>query len=1373
MSRHPWLSVAVAASLTILGLPWLSPTPANAAATFAETMPDAAYRSCVTTKLGLASDAEPSESQLASVTELSCTSRDIQDATGTSAMPNLAKLFLGGNAISDVTPLATSTKLFSLGLENNQLSDIAPLASLTKLRSVTLAGNRLRDLTALSVLPEYSAISGTRHAQKATAAEASVGIPAMVPTVISAAGKKVSPTAPDGVTVTGSTVTYPAAGGYTWSFRDPDDFSFNGSVSVAVTDSATTIPDAALRGCLNSRLGQAADIQPTPSQLAGLTGALSCGNKGVRDLTGLNLATGLTSLTLNGNSISDISPIAALTNLTSANLALNSITSIATLGSLPKLTTLQLQQNLASTKPKLISLAGIEGLTRLTAITANYTALRSLSPLAGNTSLKNLTATNNLITDVSPLASAGSQLANVDLSGNQLGDLSAVKEKSYTKLTATGQTLTAAPTKATVETDAPSVVKKDGSTLVATPPTGVTATAGKVTYVEPGSYEWTFSAVDSLQGTNFTGRITQQVDEAPPVTVSVDVPDAAFKSCLAGLLSQDASAELDAAKLAGLSEVSCTGRRISDLTGAQALTGTKTLTLSTNAITDLRPLARLTGLKQLLLPGNAITDVSPLAGLTGLETLSLSYNPISSIAALAPLTGLTDLEVTQKSTHSGADLASLDGVQTMTGLTRLVVNNSSLTSVEQVVGLIGLKRLFFSNNKVADLTPLRGLAGLTSLGANTNQISDVSALAGLTSLTDVDLATNRILDLSPLKNLSALGYLGLKARWQQVRPAAVPARLSVAVPQPRDVAGVAVEVAAPDGLTVHDGQVSYPEPGSYEWTFTARTDEGTYFSGTITQDVTAQVSGAAEIPDAGLRGCLAAASGLGDSGIPTKDDVAALTSVACPGKGIGDLTGAELLTSATALDLSGNPLGSLRPLAKLARLASLDLSNTGLSQVTGLAGLIGLTSVKLDGNALRDLSPLGGLAGLVVSAEGQRLSLEPVAGGVAVQAPTVTTVSGTQVAATAPDGATTSSGKVTFARAGRYQWAFRTNGFSGSFTQVVTSDVPDAGAHTGAAACVQSGKVWVVVERDTGSQQGGCATQFSTGLEALASAGFAPAGTGFVTAIDGYPARSVADSYWSYWHGTDPATAAGTTTYRWTYSSTGAADHHPASGSIEGWRFESWKVDPVAPSWTPVITASVPTPGSPSPSDPTKTPTPSGGVRLGSAKVKATYGKPVTIVVTVTPAAAGTVTATVAGRSVTATVAKGRASLRLPAGLLRPGTRQVALRFAGDGASAEATGTVVVAKASAKVSVKVKGTTRRGRSATFRVTVSSGAGTPTGRVRVELDGRSASAKLNAKGVATVKLNRISKAGKPTAKVTYGGSALLKSKTVKKKVRVRR
>lgn len=1387
MSRLRGLAVAVAASLTFLALP---PVTAHAA-TFNDTMPDANYRACVNAKLGLAADADPSTEQLATITELSCTSKGIVDVTGTAALTNLTKLFLGGNSITNIAGLASSTKIFSLGLENNQLSNIAPLGALTKLSAVTLAGNKLRDLSVLGTLPAYSSGSGTRYGQQAVAAAAATGVAAIVPTIVNTAGNLVVPTTPAGATVSGTTVTYAAPGNYEWTFRDPDDFYFNGKVTVVVTDTADTVPDAALRACLNTRIGNTdTTVQPTVAQLAALTGALSCANKGVQDLTGLNLATGLTSLTLNGNSISDVSPISALVNVTTANLALNEITSIAGLGTLPKLGTIQLQQNLASTKAKLQTLSGVNKLTGLTAITANYTAIRSLAPLAGNTSLKNLTATNNQLNDLTPLATAGSQLVDVDLSSNQISDLSPVKSKSYTKLAATTQAITAADATATQETTAPAVTKKDGSALVATPPAGVTTSNGKVTYASAGSYNWTFSFTDNMQGVTFGGTITQVVTDAPPPVVEVAVPDANFKACLAGLLKQDASAAITADQLETLTSVTCINQGILELTGAEHLVNATELVLSTNAISNLAPLTGLTKLTKLYLPGNAITDASALASLTGLDELLLSYNPISSISALAPLVNLTNLEVTQKFGHTGADLTSLDGVQGMTKLTRLVANNSSLTSLEPVAGLTSLKKLYVSNNQVTDLSPMQGLVELTGFGAFSNRISDVSPLAGLTKLTDVDLEYNQIGDLSALSGLTNLGYMGLKAQGQVVTAKSVPAQFTTSAPKPRTNTGTAVTLTAPNGITVTDGKVRYPAEGSYIWTFSAKDAESSteFFAGTITQPVTAPVSGAADVPDANLRACLAEAAGLSASDVPTEAELGTVTSADCAGEGITDLTGAELLTAATALNLSGNPLGSIAPLEKLSKLSELNLASTGLTSVQELAGLTGLTKLNLDGNHLRDLSPLGALGSLSdLSAKAQTLTLADVAGGAVVEVPSVTTVAGAKVAATLPDGAIASDGGASFRRAGTYRWPFASGDFTGAFTQVVTSDVAEPDAQAGASDCVSAGKVWVVVERDTGLQQGGCASKFGTGLEALTSAGFTPTGTDYVTKIDGYPSGAAAELYWSYWHAANPVVDGSSTRYSWTYSNVGANSYAPKAGSIEGWRFESWQVDAVAPSWTPVVkTAATPSP-EPSPSTPTTpapeptTPAPTPGAtattatKVSAKAVKVTYGKRATIKVKVKPAKAkGVVTTVVGNTTITAKLSKGKAKLVLPARSLPPGKHSLTVSFAEQGkyrASSKAV-KVTVAKAKPKVTLKSRYDRATG-VATIAVRVKSSAATPTGYVKVSLAGKSVRAELDASGRATAQLSELGKSGKRTVKAWYAGSKLLKSKTGKTSVKLKR
>ena len=415
----------------------------------------------------------------------------------------------------------------------------------------------------------------------------------------------------------------------------------------------------------------------------------------------------------------------------------------------------------------------------------------------------------------------------------------------------------------------------------------------------------------------------------------------------------------------------------------------------------------------------------------------------------------------------------------------------------------------------------------------------------------------------------------------------------MSVPVAVGLDGAMVSAVAPAGIEVVDGKVTYPAPGTHLWRFEVRGNDGLYFSGTIEQVVGDAVPHVANVPDSAWRACLADAAGVASA--PSEKDLAGVSEVECADKGVQDLTGAELLTSATRINLAGNPLGSLGPILGLPALRDLDLSRTGLRSVSPLAGLSGLTRLVVDGNHLADLSPLARTTAggspersppphLDLSAWGRELTTADVAGGVAMAAPTVTTVSAQSVAATAPAVGTVTPDGVSFPRAGKVQWTFSAmdGAFTGVFSTLVTSDALVPGVHAAAGECVSAGNVWVVVERDTGLEEAACATEFSSGLAALKSAGFNVAGSAFVSGINGYPAAPSRTGYWSYWHAAEPAITTSvdgtdetsTWTYDWEYSDEGAATYVPRAGSIEGWRFVQFipGQSAPAPSWLPLLT---------------------------------------------------------------------------------------------------------------------------------------------------------------------------------------------------------
>lgn len=98
-----------------------------------------------------------------------------------------------------------------------------------------------------------------------------------------------------------------------------------------------------------------------------------------------------------------------------------------------------------------------------------------------------------------------------------------------------------------------------------------------------------------------------------------------------------------------------------------------------------------------------------------------------------------------------------------------------------------------------------------------------------------------------------------------------------------------------------------------------------------------------------------------------------------------------------------------------------------------------------------------------------------------------------------------------------------------------------------AKSCIDAGNVWVHIENDDATD-GGCATEFGTGFEALTSAGFTfDAPGGFIKTIDGAPSAPGAEDWWSYAHTDQSLTG-------WAFYEVGAAESKPAAGSIEAWR---------------------------------------------------------------------------------------------------------------------------------------------------------------------------------------------------------------------------
>ena len=222
---------------------------------------------------------------------------------------------------------------------------------------------------------------------------------------------------------------------------------------------------------------------------------------------------------------------------------------------------------------------------------------------------------------------------------------------------------------------------------------------------------------------------------------------------------------------------------IDDLTPLAALTNLKALILQeivdgySDSI-DLTPLAGLTNLEILNVSENrgAIQDITPLAGLTNLKILDLTDAALNNLTPLAELTNLEILNL-----NSAGYFLDLSGIisgrlgSTLTplaGLTNLSYLNLSGTYFEDITPLAGLTNLEWldvqgqDDYRLKDITPLAGLTNLAYLNVRSDPIEDITPLAGLTNLRHLYLGggnPNRSLidDLTPLARLTNLEKLFL------------------------------------------------------------------------------------------------------------------------------------------------------------------------------------------------------------------------------------------------------------------------------------------------------------------------------------------------------------------------------------------------------------------------------------------------------------------------------------------------------------------------------------------------------------------------------------------------------------------------------------
>ena len=349
---------------------------------------------------------------------------------GLSGMPSLTDLDVSANAITDVSLFSDLTSLRSLNLRGNYFVNLTPLSGMTSLRALYLGFNRTWDFTPLSRMTWLTTLSlkesGISDLRPLSGLTSLAFLDLRVNGI-----SDVSPlVANDGLGQGDSVrLEYNRLGSSSRSTHIPALLERGVDVSYTELTALPEIRDDGLREAAEWALIYADDDD------FALVRGLDASNRGVERLAGLEGATKLGYLHLDGNKITDIGPLAELRSLEVLTLAHNMVEDWTPLASMGPVYHLALDGNALHDVPPLPpglrylymtdnSITDIGSLAdfSLVELQLDGNSITSLAPLAGMNGLRYLHVSDNEVGDIAPLNF--SSLREFHLCNNAVRDIS-------------------------------------------------------------------------------------------------------------------------------------------------------------------------------------------------------------------------------------------------------------------------------------------------------------------------------------------------------------------------------------------------------------------------------------------------------------------------------------------------------------------------------------------------------------------------------------------------------------------------------------------------------------------------------------------------------------------------------------------------------------------------------------------------------------------------------------------------------------------------------------------------------------------------------------------------------------------------------------
>ena len=307
-------------------------------------IPDESLKKAVRTVLKLNADEFLTQRHLLNLRSLKATKLGIISLSGLEHAVNLKSLSIGGNQIQNLRPLSNLRSLTNLYIGDNRIKSIHPLANLANLQRLGMLRNQVNDISVLAGLVNLE--------------------------YLRLAGNPITDTAP--------LTNLP-------KLSDVD------------VEVPSFIPDLNLRAAVHKALGIETNSRLTTDAMKNLT-KLNAPKLGITDLTGLEYAANLKSLSIMGNQITDLTPLSNLTRLTHLYMGGNRISNINPLTSLITLQRLRAQNNQIRDIGVLIGFVNLE-----------YLRLAG-NPITDTASLTNLPKLSDVDIEISSLPQASDAL---------------------------------------------------------------------------------------------------------------------------------------------------------------------------------------------------------------------------------------------------------------------------------------------------------------------------------------------------------------------------------------------------------------------------------------------------------------------------------------------------------------------------------------------------------------------------------------------------------------------------------------------------------------------------------------------------------------------------------------------------------------------------------------------------------------------------------------------------------------------------------------------------------------------------------------------------------------------------------------------------